>query len=106
MLVEWVLGNNRVPRTSPSIMKAGSTSGTGKGRETAEEVPAAYVMGEGNSGDRGVSISSLSNPSPVISESPPPTTEEVVDALRKLESLGRRGGVDLEPPALRVFPWI
>jgi len=86
-LVEWVLGNSRVPRTF-GTMKAGSTSGTGKGGETAEGGPIAYVTGEGNSGDRGVSISSLSDPPPVMSESPPPRVERVVDALRKLEPLG------------------
>lgn len=36
VLVELVLGNSRVPRTFPGIMKAGSTSGTGKGGETAD----------------------------------------------------------------------
>ena len=58
----------------------------GKGGATVEEVPTGYVMG-GKSGDKGVSISSLSDPSPVISESPPPRVERVVDALRQLEVL-------------------
>ena len=40
-LVELVLGNSRVPRTFPGIMKAGSTSGMGKEGETVEEAPAA-----------------------------------------------------------------
>ena len=59
----------------------------GKGGAIVEEVPTGYVMGEGKSGDKGVSISSLSDPSPVISESPPPRVERVVDALRQLEVL-------------------
>jgi len=88
VLVELVLGNSRVPRTFPGTMKAGSTSGMGKGGEIAEEAPTAYVTGEGNSGDKGVSISSRSDPPPVMSESPPPRVERVVDALRKLEPLG------------------
>ena len=40
MLVEWFLGNSRVPRMFPGIVKLGSTSGIGKGGWTAEEVPA------------------------------------------------------------------
>jgi len=84
VLVEWVLGNSRVPRTFPGIVKVASTSGMGKRGETAEEVPTGYVMGEGNSGDKDISISSLSDPSPVMSESPPPRVERVVDQLEPL----------------------
>ena len=88
VLVAWGLGNSRLPRTNPGTIRVESTSGMGKGGRTSEEAPVAYAMGEGNSGDKGVSSSSLSDPSPVISESPPPRVERVVDALRTLEPLG------------------
>jgi len=88
MFVEWVLGNSRFPRIFIGIVRVGSTSGMGKGGGAPEEVPVGYMIGEGNSEDKGVLISSLSDPSPVISESPPPRVERVVDSLRTLEPLG------------------
>jgi hypothetical protein len=88
VLVAWLLGNSRVPRMFLGTRRVGSMSGMGKGGGTSKEVPAGNVTGEGKSGDTGVSISSLSDPSPVLSESPPPRVDRVVDALRPLDPLG------------------
>jgi len=88
VLVAWVLGNSRFARTFTGTARVGSTSGMRKGGWTSEEASTAYVEGEGKPGDKGVSSSSLSDPSPVISESPPPRVDRVVDALRTLDPLG------------------
>lgn len=88
VLVAWVLGNSRFLRISTGTVRVGSTSGMGNGGWASEEASTGYVTGEGKAGDKGVSSSSLSDASPVISESPPPRVERVVEALRTLDPLG------------------